>query len=204
MSILNVLLRPDQLLVAVDTLAEDARTGAHSSGAKMLLIPQYNLVLAARGSTQFFLRIYELALQASFRADFTMEQLTKELGLVIDKVWPSYERAAVDAGLPKQSLGTELVLGGWSPKSGRMEATAYAKNDSAVPAIVQPLVGGLASPGEPLRGRPDSFAPQDVLAAARLQANYLNEQLGRQVAGGRLLIGLLQQGQAVVRDLGRM
>lgn len=204
MSILNVLLRPDQLLVAVDTLAEDARTGAHSSGAKMLLIPQYNLVLAARGSTQFFLRIYELALQASFRADFTMEQLAKELGLVIDKVWPSYERAAVDAGLPKQSLGTELVLGGWSPNSGRMEATAYAKNDSAVPAIVQPLVGGLASPGEPLRGRPDSFAPQDVLAAARLQANYLNEQLGRQVAGGRLLIGLLQQGQAVVRDLGRM
>ncbi|CAM0123104.1 conserved hypothetical protein [Stenotrophomonas maltophilia] len=204
MSILNVLLSPDQLLVAVDTLAEDARTGAHSSGAKMLLIPQYNLVSAARGSTQFFLRIYELALQASFRADFTMEQLTKELGLVIDKVWPSYERAAVDAGLPKQSLGTELVLGGWSPKSGRMEATAYAKNDSAVPAIVQPLVGGLASPGEPLRGRPDSFAPQDVLAAARLQANYLNEQSGRQVAGGRLLIGLLQQGQAVVRDLGRM
>ncbi|HDS1510918.1 hypothetical protein I5U67_11215 [Stenotrophomonas maltophilia] len=204
MSILNVLLRPDQLLVAVDTLAEDARTGAHSSGAKMLLIPQYNLVLAARGSTQFFLRIYELALQASFRADFTMEQLTKELGLVIDKVWPSYERAAVDAGLPKQSLGTELVLGGWSPKSGRMVATAYAKNDSATPAVVQQLDGGLASPGEPLRGRPDSFAPQDVLAAARLQANYLNEQLGRRVAGGRLLIGLLQQGQAVVKDLGRI
>jgi hypothetical protein len=139
MSILNVLLRP-QLLVAVDTLAEDARTGAHSSGAKMLLIPQYNGVLAARGSTQFFLRIYELALQASFRADF--EQLTKELGLVIEKVWPSYERAAVDAGLPKQSLGTELVLGGWLPEHGRMEATAYAKSDSAVPAIVQPLAGG--------------------------------------------------------------
>lgn len=204
MSILNVLLTPDHLVVAVDTLAEDAQTGAHSAGAKLLLIPQYNLVLAARGSTQFFLRIYELALQASFRADFTMEQLTKELGLVIDKVWPSYERAAVDAGLPKQNLGTELVLGGWSPKSGRMVATAYAKNDSATPAVVQQLDGGLASPGEPLRGRPDSFAPQDVLAAARLQANYLNEQLGRRVAGGRLLIGLLQQGQAVVKDLGRI
>jgi len=168
----------------------------------MLLIPQYNLVLAARGSTQFFLRIYELALQASFRADFTMEQLTKELGLVIDKVWTSYESAAVDAGLPKQSLGTELVLGGWSPKSGRMEATAYAKNDSAVPAIVQPLVGGLASPGEPLRGRPDSFASQDILAAARLQANYLNEQTGGKVAGGYVLAGFLQKGQAVVKDLG--
>jgi len=81
-SILNVLLRPDKLLVAVDTLAHDAQTGQHSQGAKLLLIPQYNLVLACRGSAQFFLRIYELCLQASFRADFTMEQLMAELGLV--------------------------------------------------------------------------------------------------------------------------
>lgn len=96
MSILNVLLRPDQILVAVDTLAEDARTGVHSSGAKVLLIPQHNLVLAARGSTQFFLRIYELALQASFRADFTIEQLSAELGLVVDRLWPDYEKAAAE------------------------------------------------------------------------------------------------------------
>ncbi len=35
-------------------------------GAKLLLIPQHNLVLTARGSTQFFLRIYELALAGQF------------------------------------------------------------------------------------------------------------------------------------------
>lgn len=202
MSILNVLLQADQLLVAVDTLAEDARTGAQSSGAKLLLIPQHNLVMAARGSTQFFLRIYELALQASFRADFTMEQLSAELGLVVDQLWPNYVRAAAEARLPIEKLGTELVLGGWSPKRGRMVATAYAKSDSSRPTIVQQLNGGMASPGEPLRGRSDSFASEDVLAAGRLQANYLNEQMGRQVAGGRLLGGFLQKGQAVVKDLG--
>ncbi|WP_242441345.1 hypothetical protein [Stenotrophomonas maltophilia] len=80
MSILNVLLIRDHLAVAVDTLAEDARTWTHSAGAKLLLIPQLNLVLATRGSIHFFLRIYELALQASFRAEFTMEQLSAELG----------------------------------------------------------------------------------------------------------------------------
>lgn len=125
MSILNVLLTRDHLVVAVDTLAEDARTGAHSAGAKLLLIPQHNLALATRGSTQFFLRIYELALQASFRADFTMEQLSAELGLVVDQLWPNYEKAAAEAGLPLEQLGTEL-----SPKNGRMMATAYAKSDS--------------------------------------------------------------------------
>lgn len=202
MSILNVLLRPDQLLVAVDTLAEDARTGAHSSGAKVLLIPQHSVVLAARGSTQFFLRIYELALQASFRADFTIEQLSAELGLVVDQLWPNYEKAAAEAGLPLDQLGTELVLGGWSPKRGRMVATAYAKSDSSRPTIVQPLDGGLASPGEPLAGRPDSFAPADVLAAGKLQAAWLNARMGRKVAGGRLLATVLREGQAVAQDLG--
>ncbi|PII15834.1 hypothetical protein CR920_08500 [Stenotrophomonas indicatrix] len=204
MSILNVLLRPDQLLVAVDTLAENASTGEVSTGAKLLLIPQHNVVLAARGSTQFFLRMYELSLQASFRADFTMEQLMAELGLVIDKLWPAYEKAADEAGLPRASLGTELVLGGWSPKNGRMAATAYAKHDSAVPAIVQPLDGGLASPGEPLEGIPDSFELVDVLAAGRLQVAWLNRAVGRQVAGGRLLIASLSESQAIVQDLGAL
>lgn len=202
MSILNVLLRPDQLLVAVDTLAEDARTGVHSSGAKLLLIPQHNLVLATRGSTQFFLRIYELALQASFRADFTMERLSAELGLVVDQLWPNYIRAAAEARLPIEKLGAEFVLGGWSPQSGRMVATAYAKSDSSRATVVHPLDGGLASPGDPLAGRPGGFAPADVLAAGRIQATWLNKQVGRQVAGGRLLAAVLREGQAVIQDLG--
>lgn len=204
MSILNVLLRPDQLLVAVDTLAEDALTGAPSAGAKFLLIPQHNLVLAARGSMQFFLRIYELCLQASYRADFTMEQLMKELGLVIDQVWPSYERAAAEAGIAKSMLHTEIVLGGWSPQNRRFAATAYAKHDSATAAIVQRLDGGLASPGEPLKGRSDSFELVDVLQAGRLQAAWLNQAVGRQVAGGRLLVAALSEGQALVQDLGTL
>lgn len=202
MSILNVLLTPDHLVVVVDTLAEDVRTGAHSAGAKLLLIPQHNLVLATRGSTQFFLRIYELALQASFRADFTMEQLSAELGLVVDKLWPNYEKAAAEAGLPLEQLGTELVLGGWSLKNGRMMATAYAKSDSQRPCLVQPVGGQLASPGEPLKAVTPSMAQPDLMAHGRLQASYLNEQMGRQVAGGRLLAGFLQKGQAVVKDLG--
>ncbi len=202
MSILNVLLRADQLLIAVDTLAEDALTGAPSAGAKLLLIPQHNLVLATRGGAQFFLRIYELALQASFRADFTMEQLSRELGLVVDQLWPAYEKAALEAGIARSMIGTELVLGGWSPQAGRMVATAYAKSVSGEPTRVQPLAGGLASPGDPLEGRSDSFDPTDVLVAGRLQAAWLNGQVGRKVAGGRLLAAVLRQGQVVVQDVG--
>ena len=201
MSILNVLLRPDKLLVAVDTWAEDALTQQPSAGAKLLLIPQHNLVLASRGSAQFFLKIYELCLQASFRADFTMEQLMAELGRVMDHLWPNYLQAATEAGIAREVLHSELVLGGWSPKNGRMMATAYAKDASGGPARVQLLEGGVASPGEPLRGRPDSFELGAVLEAGRLQAAYLNESVGRTVAGGRLLVADLRNGQAIITDV---
>ncbi|HGM6414278.1 TPA: hypothetical protein ACKP8A_000189 [Stenotrophomonas maltophilia] len=204
MSILNLLLTRDHLVVAVDTLAEDALTGTHSAGAKLLLIPQHNLMLATRGSTQFFLRIYELVLQASFRADFTMEQLSAELGLVVDQLWPNYEKAAAEAGLPIEQLGTELVLGGWSPKNDRMMATAYAKSDSGRLCVVQQIGGQLASPGEPLQSVTPSMAQTDILAHARLQVSYLNKKMGRKVAGGRLLVGFLQKGQAVLKDLGEI
>ncbi|EMB2829656.1 MULTISPECIES: hypothetical protein [Stenotrophomonas] len=47
-----------------------------------------------------------------------------------------------------------------------------------------------------------SMATQDLLVAAQLQARYLNASMGRTVAGGRLLLGFLKPGQAVVKDLG--
>jgi hypothetical protein len=73
-----------------------------------------------------------------------MQDLTITGTPMIDKLWPSYERAAIDVGLPKQSLGTELVLGGWSPKYELMVATAYAKNVSATPGVVQQPDEGVA------------------------------------------------------------
>lgn len=202
MSILNVILSPDKLLVAVDTLAQDAATGRPSTGAKLLLIPQHNLVLATRGSAQFFLRMYELSLQASFRADFTMEQLMAEFGVVIEKLWPEYMTAADQVGIPRGVLHTELVLGGWSPKNGRMVATAYAKSANGEPVIAQPLEGGLASPGDPLRDRPANFDSVSVLDAGRLQAAHENAHVGRVVAGGKLLCATLTASQAVISDLG--
>lgn len=202
MSILNVLLSADQLVVTVDTWAEDALSGQASAGAKVLLIPQHQILLATRGSAQFFLRIYQLSLEASFRSDFNLEQLMAELGRVIDQLWPNYAKAVADAGLPAESCSTELVLGGWSPQNGRMMATAYAKHDVAVPAVVQPITGQLSSPGKPLQDWQPSMTTAQLLEAGRRQAQWLNDSIGRQVAGGRLLLGFLQRGQAVVRDLG--
>lgn len=107
-----------------------------------------------------------------------------ELGLVIEQLWPNYVAAADQAGIPRDQLHTEIVLGGWSPKNVRMMVTAYAKSANGDPVVVQPLDGGLASPGDPLRGETAAFHKAAVLNAGRLQASFLNKREGEPSLGG--------------------
>lgn len=202
MSILNVLMTPERAFVAVDTLAQDAVSGEISEGAKLLLIPQHNIVVAARGSGQFFLRVYQLCLEASFRKAFSIEQIMREVGPVMDQLWPRYVQAIRDAKMDLGQLQSEIVVVGWSNAQSRIVGTAYAKSVVEQPTRVAELVGGIASPGEPLRDATDSFEPEAILAAGRRQAEYLNFQEGKVVAGGRLIAAFLRRGEAAVRDIG--
>lgn len=202
MSILNVLMTPERAFVAVDTLAQDAVSGEISEGAKLLLIPQHNIVVAGRGSGQFFLRIYQLCLEASFRKAFSIEQIMREVGPVMDQLWPNYVQAARDAKLDLDQLQAEIVIVGWSKAQGRIVGSAYAKSVVEQPTRVAELVGGIAAPGQPLRDLPDSFHADAILAAGRRQAEYVNAEEGRHVAGGRIIAAFLQRGEAIVRDLG--
>ncbi|MGL4691192.1 MAG: hypothetical protein ACRCWE_03630 [Stenotrophomonas maltophilia] len=202
MSILNVLMTPSRAFVAVDTLAQDAVSGEVSEGAKLLLIPQHNIVVAGRGSGKFFLRIYQLCLEASFRSAFSIEQVMREVGPVMDQLWPNYVQAIRDAKLDLGQLQAEIVIVGWSTAQGRIVGSAYAKSVVEQPTHVAELVGGIAAPGQPLRGLPDSFHPDAILAAGRRQAEYVNAEEGRHVAGGRIITAFLQRGEAIVRDLG--
>lgn len=202
MSILNVLMTPDRAFVAVDTLAQDAVTGERSEGAKLLLIPQHSIVVAGRGSGQFFLRLYHLCLEASFRRAFTIEQIMREVGPVMDQLWPNYIDAARIAQMDLDHLQAEFVVVGWSRSQERIVGTAYSKSVVEHPTRVEELVGGIAAPGQPLRGLPDSFEPEAIRAAGRRQADYLNAEEGREVAGGRVIVAFLRRGEVIVRDIG--
>lgn len=202
MSIVNVLINPSRAVVAVDTFALDAISGELSEGAKLLLIPQHNIVIAGRGSGQFFLRIYQLCLEASFRKAFSIEQLMREVAPVMDQLWPKYVQAVQDANMDLSHLQSEIVVVGWSKTQDQMVGTAYAKSDVEHHARVAALVGGIAAPGQPLKDLPDSFDADAILAAGRRQAEYVNAEEGRHVAGGRLIAAFLQRGEALVRDLG--
>lgn len=86
---------------------------------------------------------------------------------------------------------------------GRCVRNAFASISDTLALATPHAMWQLASPGEPLQAVAPSMAQTDLLAHARLQANYLNEQMGRKVVGGSVLAAFLQGGgQAVVKDLG--
>ena len=120
----------------------------------------------------------------------------------MDQLWPNYVQAARDAKLDLDQLQAEIVIVGWSKAQGRIVGSAYAKSVVEQPTRVAELVGGIAAPGQPLRDLPDSFHTDAILAAGRRQAEYVNAEEGRHVAGGRLIAAFLQRGQALVRALG--
>jgi len=204
MSILNVLMTPDRAFVAVDALAHDAVTGEKSDGAKLLLIPQHNIVVAGRGSGQFFLRLYSLCLEASFRRAFTIERIMREIGPLMEQLWPNFLDAARIAHMDLDKLQSEFVVVGWSQTQERIVGAAYSKSGVGHPTRVEELVGGIAAPGPPLRGLPDSFDPEAIRAAGRRQADYLNAAEGREVAGGRIIVAFLKRGEVIVRDIGEI
>lgn len=57
-------------------------------------------------------------------------------------------------------------------------------------------------PIHPLQTMAPSMSQAGLVAHARLQASHRDEQMSGQVAGDRLLAEFLQNGQAVVKDLG--
>ena len=178
---------PDRAFVAVDTLAQDAMTGEKSEGAKLLLIPQHNIVVAGRGSGQFFLRLFSLCLEASFRRNFTIEQIMREVGPVMDRLWPKYLDAARIAQMELDQLQSEFMVVGWSQAQERIVGAAYSKSDVERPELFVELMGGIAAPGQQLRDLPESFEPDAIRAAGRRQADYVNARKDvRSQVGGLL------------------
>ncbi len=108
-------------------------------------------------------------------------------------------RAALPGGGPLLLIVDNGWASGrdWPSRKQAMDSVIAQAERQARPVILLPTApppGGEARPP----------APAQHQAHARLQVSYLNGQLGRKVAGGRLLVGFLQKGQALLKDLGEI
>ncbi len=187
MSLLQLLVLPDRVRLACDTLAEDETASAPFEVNKVMLLPSANVAIAGRGN---FLAARVLWSLLAAAQDFTFDSADAQV------------RGALAAGRPllppHLSMALELVVAGVTG-AGQPAAKLWAISAAGQVTDYVPDVRDIIAPWSGPEGppvAPDSDA--NSLTLARLQA----QQVRASAVGGRLIVAEISRGCMSVRDLG--
>lgn len=195
MSVINLVVRQDKGVIAVDTLSCDTRVDSERGNmTRVLLLPHGQMLLACRNHEDFFFTLYCELLKVSNGPRFDVDCAETILPRLIDVHWPTYCQAEAPetGGTASHGHQFDLVAMGWSEKSSSVVARVFSKV-SGSPARATKAEGSMASPGHPLQKWKGSTDEEEMLRAARVQVHYQNLMAGAQVAGGDLLLSSISR-----------
>ncbi len=121
MSILNVVVTPDRIRVAVDTIGANPQDGRQCEFSKMVPLVHLNAVVAMRGHSLFLSNVFQGC--HGVLGDFDALVLD-----MIDRLNGCYARhpaADLTLGPDGEFMGEQVVIAGWSPARERMVAMDY-------------------------------------------------------------------------------
>ncbi len=205
MSLLNVFVSPDRVLIGVDTYALSPHGLGGYEISKLIPLVHANAIVAGRGLNTFLIEVFAGCFLLP-RADF--DQIDIRLCQRVDDVWQSVEAAAVHGGLAPDALGAcDLVVAGWSSSMSTMSAVHYARRPGEHGFGRSEIRGRFIAPAVAMRGcdpasATDAFALMRSIAQAQVRG-VLGSQ-SEQPIGGRLLIAELDRHRFDIRDAGRL
>jgi len=210
MSLLNVLLRDQKAVVAVDTANVVIATGAIYEGCKMIPLANAGCVLAGRGSP---LLLYNFVtwLHCSARS-LSFDFIAAEAPTAID-TWFEQWVALIRGHMPEEHLPTtqnhQLVVVGWSEKVGRMAGLSLTRDRGSDTAFrAEPIDGVYASPAyeEDLSELtvPNEVAYMQAVAEAQVRAYRGGTLDAGFVIGGRLMVAELTRDAVTIRSACRL
>ncbi len=200
MSICNVLVKPDRIVMVVDTeiLVGHDR---HRCG-KMSVLPHMSAVLAFRGTP-----ILGGSLTVSAMAVSSFDELTAQFGELIKNTLIALPEITGGDSVKLPGLETldtilgedqEIFLGGWSEQRARMEAAIWRQKDGAGFERI-PVEWGAYSPQPHENAATPIRAPETIdehVAIAKAQARRLRAQ--GLAGGGDLVVATVTRGRIVV------
>lgn len=203
MSLVNFLVKPDRILVAVDSIGGTPKLHRHVN--KLFPVPHAKMLLCGRGSMAFIAKVFNVCCLLSC-VDEAREVLPSELPKLLHEVrteellhyvfsFGRFER-------PKPSA-QEIYVFGWSDRLGEMTAIRLAKQLGARDFVLEEdLAGGVAP-------RLDGGFP--VLDSTQAMMLVAAEQVGSAMRddqsipiGGRLMLAELTRDAIMVRCAGEI
>lgn len=203
MSVINVVVRKDKGVIAVDTFSDKPGNDAERHGmSRVLLLPHGQMLLACRSHEDFFFAVYCELLKVSNVPRFDIDSAEGLVPRLLDVHWRSHMQSggvSEDAS-PTSAQQFDLIAMGWSEKSGSVVARVFSKANDA-PARASRAEGSMASPGHPLQKWKGSTEEVEMLRAARVQVHYRNLMAGATVAGGDLLLATISRDGVSMKKL---
>lgn len=209
MTILNVHVSPERVLVGMDTRVVNTVTGVGFDSSKFGIIPESNVLFAWRGDRNVHANIFAQFFCARDYVDFDVVQraLPEILPQAIDAYCASHAQAVAEQNVPPELVDSsnlrrvELVVAGWSKTCSAMKALLCEMTPESSVTHVQTIVKHLA-PKNCLAD--EERAPVASIGAmertARLQFARVSELgCGDQGFGGSFLIAELSRDEFRVR-----
>jgi hypothetical protein len=195
MTILNINVRADRVLLGMDTLVLNTTDGSQVEMSKFGVLPEANAVVAWRGDRVLHSNIFLECFAANIYADLdVLEPLFPQL--IMDRASLLRDHYA-KLGAPQEFLDNphlatvEMMMAGWSKAANRMRCARFTlrPGDSAVG--VEAIDGSRIAPGDILEPAeaidPTSIGAMERLAKFQLAAAH-RRGIANQGFGGSFLI----------------
>lgn len=178
MTILNINVRPDRVLLGMDTLVHNTADGSQVETSKFGVLPEANAIIAWRGDRLLHCNFFLECFAANVYADLdVLEPLLPRIIMGRSTLVRDHytNLGASQEFLENPHLSTvEMMMAGWSKVANRMRCVRFSllPGDSAV--CVEAIHGSRIAPGEILEPAevidPTSVGAMERLAKFQLAA----------------------------------
>lgn len=171
MTILNINVRPDRVLLGMDTLVLDTIDGSHVETSKFGVLPEANAVVAWLGDRVLHSQIFLECFAANIYADLdVLEPLLPQL--IMERASFLRDRYA-KLGAPQEFLDSphlatvEMMMAGWSKAANRMRCARFSLQPGDSVVGVEAIDGSRIAPWEILEPA-EVVEPTSIDAIERL------------------------------------
>jgi len=200
-SLLNVSVLPDRVLMAVDTAGEQVKDGRRVKReiSKMLPLVHLNTMVGVCGNTAMAIAVVQ---QAMIGPAKTFDELVPLIKPITEAAFRSVSREAKANKTP--IIDQQVVaFAGWSDADGRPAAYLCVRNTQHT-FTVSRVVTTIFCPGAEQLPERDPAEMGDLVAAAHAQVDETRAKHPQIPIGGRLLVAQLTRREIILQNEGQL
>lgn len=190
MTVLNVWITRESVLLGTDTQVVDANGLEKGHITKFFAMPHIDAVVSHRGDGFFFQSV--VAACSCWVGDF--DGLSDQLGNALPAFLAQTKKTAATVGIRPPGDAQSVVLAGWSTRSGRMVGREWIQHTPEEGFVIKDIEAHIAPHDESLKLFADPSTIPAMEQLVRAQVRLIKNKVPGAAGGGHLLMCQMSRG----------